>query len=668
MRITQRFMSGTTSEFEGLRKRVLFLLDAIATDLDWEDDELKRERVLTDESQNVASGEAGAALTRSRSNLAAFSNNATTSGGNTNVSSSNNATAQVFAQVGHVVVRKETTSIVTELASFCRAVSFSIAQQLSLIIKEPVNYLVSCRKELREPPRQLPQFEFDRPVIPVLESIKSNIKRHKVPVNLAREAVFLQYSVDTELDKFLYGVISELLFDTIMRDNPYGLIVDRLKSMCVKFEGWKDSDAVLLDRLDNKPNVTHQHTGVSACSSEVELPQDDQGAYARWVTLAGQRGVVAFKGSERYSTSLYGSYAAVQVADPGYLIDLVSSANGNAFGHKVHVETGRSYRMSQCACACHDAPLRGRMSTGGADMFDPSTLFVERCFFVEGPTFKQAINLYAQAVTKYWVWLNDDTANVVQRVMVGDTAFDVSQLKLARYRHRVTQEIVTAAANRLPIYVEGLFLLGRGQETAESLQERQRRAVRADSALDADFASLRSGRGTGGGLNSGRRFSRQRTGGRSSRQARSSRPSAHSTHSGVVRLPTRLRMDPQLKDELRYVPARVDLVCYYMNKDTRQYQSCLSERPGQAYERVFFKQKDAVRWFQKITCCYCSTTSCTADRQKSRCTTRTLSTSSNDASPTGTRRDTSTRRTSPWRRARSCAARSTRSCPCCTAP
>eukprot|EP00232_Nephroselmis_pyriformis_P010010 CAMPEP_0182898984 /NCGR_PEP_ID=MMETSP0034_2-20130328/27810_1 /TAXON_ID=156128 /ORGANISM="Nephroselmis pyriformis, Strain CCMP717" /LENGTH=524 /DNA_ID=CAMNT_0025032981 /DNA_START=40 /DNA_END=1611 /DNA_ORIENTATION=+ len=114
-------------------------------------------------------------------------------------------------------------------------------------------------------------------VLDVAAETAANKESHAAGHAFAREAVLLQYAVDTRLDEVLQSLLLELTEPPLLR-NPYSRLVRRLRSQGVKMELWGERDRRVMRESINDIVVVESPAFIyRATAREGELADLEEG-------------------------------------------------------------------------------------------------------------------------------------------------------------------------------------------------------------------------------------------------------------------------------------------------------------------------------------------------------------------------------------------------------
>ncbi|KNC49588.1 uncharacterized protein AMSG_05626 [Thecamonas trahens ATCC 50062] len=258
----------------------------------------------------------------------------------------------------------------------------------------------------------------ERHVIYVAEAVKRNMRTAATPVAIAREGVLLQYVVDTGLDNVLKEMWMELFTGELLPPNPYPHVVQRLKRGLLMFDIYAETDEQVRAFLLQPTTLVDERTQVY-CAAEADAV-------------------------------VYGTFAAVKLASPAAVRALLVEL-GDAANAQIIPTLGN-------ASATISTGLAGRTCLYGKLYKHVTSLHVVENYYVSGPEFFEALELFVRNVFSNVVFLHDESPHVVRKLALGASEWTPSAMK-ANLKDfiRATQRAVEAADG---VVLDLLFVVG----------------------------------------------------------------------------------------------------------------------------------------------------------------------------------------------------------------
>jgi len=153
------------------------------------------------------------------------------------------------------------------------------------------------RDGLQAPPPDL-QYTPSTNVMKVADAIANNLKAHRLPRTIPAQGTFLQFAIDTEMDRWSVKAIFNALSDPQVF-NPFIKIVVEAQQMSFKFDSYKRADTEIADKIMNLEQI--QLVGDAESTSEFAVDSS--------VDLDGIEHLYTYKG-------LYGYHSALCFVEP----------------------------------------------------------------------------------------------------------------------------------------------------------------------------------------------------------------------------------------------------------------------------------------------------------------------------------------------------------------
>lgn len=256
-------------------------------------------------------------------------------------------------------------------------------------------------------------------IISLPHSVNHAIRSAGTPVAIAAEGVSLQYAVDSGLDEVLKDMWMELFTGEVLPPNPYPSICLRLKRGMLMHDMYTESDDELSSFLLSPiSQVDLKHSVWSAV--------DDDAA-------------------------VFGTFAAVRLASPSSVFSLLQELAEAA--HSNIIRKLGSSTLSVSTGLGGKAALYGKLYK-----YVTSVTVVEN-YYVAGPDFFEALELFVRNVFSNILFLHEETSHLVRRISVASARWTPSNMKAnVKDFIRATSR---AVESRKPITLELLFIVGR---------------------------------------------------------------------------------------------------------------------------------------------------------------------------------------------------------------
>jgi hypothetical protein len=149
------------------------------------------------------------------------------------------------------------------------------------------------------------EFDIDHRVIPVALVVEAAKQDSRIPEELALEVALSRYVVDTEIDQFIREALNSVLLNpTGLPHRPYQRLVIESDAYSMRYEGWQESDALVLRKIEH-------HTTPEVRCSQSNMHRSTASLY--WTD------------SNRAQRSVWSVYPFVQCLDAVALHDLVDA-------------------------------------------------------------------------------------------------------------------------------------------------------------------------------------------------------------------------------------------------------------------------------------------------------------------------------------------------------
>lgn len=224
-----------------------------------------------------------------------------------------------------------------------------------------------------------------------LERIRQRRTR-AYPAGVAREAVLMQYAIDTQLDKALNAAFEDICTAHVVTGNPMHALLLRLKSASQYFELWRETDAEMHLAALKAPSFVdlHIYTQPSRSSEANE------------------------------ASSIFGVKPSLQLVDHQILHGL----------RKLLVDfipTRANTRVQRYDCDTHVA-FCGESLCFNADVKHLHSVHLREDHFITGPSEQEAVAIHCQHVAQAILRLHHKTQHIVSGVTIGSAMRPIHEL------------------------------------------------------------------------------------------------------------------------------------------------------------------------------------------------------------------------------------------------
>lgn len=283
------------------------------------------------------------------------------------------------------------------------------------------------------------------------------------PASLAREAVLMQYVVDTQLERAIATALEDIYATRVLKGNPMNIILLRIKASSQRFELWKEADEDFRRELVNTRELTIHDLRRNIYTKQAS--GDEKGAIyvsssARWGDVSGAASGARDTSAADASRSgggvghaIYGVRPSLVLADQRQLHELRGQLS-----ELMPMRTTTAAQRYECTV---QTTFTGPMLILGsfADLDSLHAVELREDHFVRGPAQNEAISIHCQHVIQSFIRVHQKTRHLVSALVLGGSRWTLQQV-MAKQRDALTE--ATAAVNRgLPLHVHA-FALVRG--------------------------------------------------------------------------------------------------------------------------------------------------------------------------------------------------------------
>ena len=257
------------------------------------------------------------------------------------------------------------------------------------------------------------------------------------PAALAHEAVLMQYSVDTGLDRALASSLEAACTARLLQGNPMNSVVLRIKAAAQYFDLWREPDKTVRGNLLNRMTFADLRRNIYAARAETQ--QDGPTLYystqARWGGLSGELsgsidetfgGAAASDRRGDVPSSIYGVRPSLRLADHEQLHKL-----RNLLGELM---PSRTYSVAQQTrryeCAVHTAFVGDMLLHSRFNSLDAlHAVDVREDHFIRGPTQDEVMAIHCQHVLQSFMRLHLKSSQIAAHVQLGTSRWSATDVQ-----------------------------------------------------------------------------------------------------------------------------------------------------------------------------------------------------------------------------------------------